>query len=136
MRVHLEFRSDAFPAQPGEDEEVNPGRWGKALAGFLRAELSARGLGGGEPYAEDWGWAIPIDNAEYAIWVGCGNRDGEENGFLCFIEPGKPTIRKLFRKIDVRARVEAVAAALEQALASRKDVYDMHWREEPWREGA
>ena len=127
MKSHLEFRSDAFPPQPGEDEQINPGRWGRALADFLRAELSARGFPGAEPYAEDWGWAVPIDNAGYALWVGCGNRDGDGNGFLCFIEPSKPTIRKLFRRIDVRERVAAVAMAMEQALAGRKDVHEMRW---------
>ncbi|MEZ4222541.1 MAG: hypothetical protein R3B13_16495 [Polyangiaceae bacterium] len=127
MRSHLEFRSDAFPARPGEDDEVNPGRWGRSLADFLRAELNARGFTGGEPYAEDWGWAVPIDNPDYPLWVGCGNLDGEDDGFLCFVEPSKPFIRKLFRKIDVQARVESVAAAMEEALASREDVHDMRW---------
>jgi hypothetical protein len=127
MRSHLNFRSTAFPAQPGEDEQINPGRWGRALADFLRTELNARGFAGGEPYAEDWGWAVPIENPDYALWVGCGNLDGEENGFLCFIEPGKPTIRKLFRKIDVRKRVESVAVAMERALTGHSDVHDLRW---------
>jgi hypothetical protein len=127
MRSHLEFRSGAFPAQPGEEEQINPGRWGRALATFLRSELNASGFTGGEPYPEDWGWGVPIDNPEYALWVGCGNLDGEEEGFLCFIEPSKPFVRKLFRKIDVTARVEAVAVALEQALRNHPDVRDMRW---------
>ena len=127
MRTHFEFRSSAFPAQPGEEEQINPGRWGKSLADFLRAELTARGLGGGEPYAEDWGWAVPIENPEYPLWVGCGNLDEEQDGFLCFIEPSKPTLRKLFRKIDVQDRVEVVAAALETALLARPDVKGLRW---------
>jgi hypothetical protein len=127
MRTHLDFRSTAFPAQPGEEEQINPGRWGRALANFLRTELNARGLTGGEPYAEDWGWAVPIENADYALWVGCGNLDGEPDGFLCFIEPSRPAIRKLFRKIDVRERVETVAEAMEQTLTGRSDVRDFRW---------
>ena len=37
-RSHVEFRSDAFPARPGEEQQINPGRWGAALVypdGFL-----------------------------------------------------------------------------------------------------
>jgi len=34
MRTHLEFRSDAFRAEPGEEEKINPERWGAALAGI------------------------------------------------------------------------------------------------------
>ena len=104
MRTHVEFRSDAFPAQPGEDEEINPGRWGKLLAAFLRAELTKAGLVGGEPYAEDWGWEIPINNPEFGLFVGCGNYEEYPDGFLCFVDPSKPYIRKLFRKIDTTAR--------------------------------
>lgn len=58
MRTHVEFRSDAFPAEAGEEEAVNPGRWGTAVARFLRQELSNRGLPGREPVAEDWGYCI------------------------------------------------------------------------------
>jgi hypothetical protein len=130
VRTQLEFNSDAFPALPGEDEQINPGRWGKRLADYLRAELSARGLPGGEPYAEDWGWEIPIDNAEFGIFVGCGNIDGEEKSFLCFIDPSKPTIRKLFRKIDTRERIEQVATALYEALSAHPKVTDLRWTSE------
>ena len=130
MRTQLEFHSDAFPALPGEDEQINPGRWGKQLADFIRSELSARSLPGGEPYAEDWGWAVPIDNIDYPLWVGCGNLDGDENGFLCFIEPSKSSARKLFRKIDTRERVEQVAVALDQALGSHPKVTNLHWLSE------
>jgi hypothetical protein len=132
VRTQLEFRSPAFPALPGEDEQINPGRWGKRLADYLRAELTARGFTGGEPYAEDWGWAIPLDNPDYPLWVGCGNLDGDEDGFLCFIEPSKPTVRKLFKKFDVRDRVEQVAVAIEQILTGNPQVRDLRW----WRDGA
>jgi hypothetical protein len=127
MRTHVEFRSDAFAAEPGEDRQVNPGRWGKALARYLRAELTQRGLPGGEPYAEDWGWAIPIDNEKFALWVGCGNLDAHPDGYLCFIEPGKPTVRKLFAKIDATQRVEEVAIALEAALLAHGRVRELRW---------
>jgi hypothetical protein len=127
MRTHFEFRCSGFPAQPGEEGEINPGRWGRALADYLRAELTARGFTGGAPFAEDWGMCIPIENQEYGLWVGCGNLEGEDDGFLCFIEPSKPFVRKLFRKIDVLQRVESVAVALEQALGSRSDVRELRW---------
>jgi hypothetical protein len=130
VRTHVEFRSSAFPAQPGEEEEINPGQWGKALAEYLRTEFSKRGLVGGQPYAEDWGWAVPIDNDAFPVWVGCGNYEEFENGFLCFIEPSKPVVRKLFSKIDTTAKVAQVADALHSALSAHNGVKDLRWWEE------
>lgn len=40
MRTHIEFRSDAFPAEPGEEEKINPGRWRAALVPYLIQELT------------------------------------------------------------------------------------------------
>jgi hypothetical protein len=129
LKSHVEFRSDAFPPVAGEDEQVNPGRWGKSLAEYLRKELTAGGLTGGEPYAEDWGWGIPIDNADYPLWVGCGNYEEYSDGFLCFIEPSKPFVRRLFRKIETSSRVAQVASALEASLRAHPGVRDLRWWE-------
>ena len=128
MRTHVEFRSDAFPPEPGESESVNPGRWGKKLAVFLRGELDRAGLKGAEIVAEDWGWVVPIDNEEFSLWVGCGNYEEHPNGFLCFIEPSKPTIRRgLFRKVDTTVRVSDVASALDRILAGCAAIRDLRW---------
>ena len=131
MRTHIEFHSDAFPAEPGEGESINPRRWGAALARFLRQELSNRGLQGRDPIAEDWGYCIPIDNPAFDLWVGCGNYEEYPDGFLCFIEPKTPFVRKVFRKIDVRARVEEVAVGLDELLRGHAGVHDLRW----WPEG-
>jgi hypothetical protein len=131
MRTHLEFRSDAFPRKSGEEAAVNPGRWGAALARLLRQELSNRGLPGREVTVEDWEYCIPIDNLAFDLWVDCGNYEEYPDGFLCFIEPKTPFVRKVFRKIDVRARVEEVAVALDTILRGHPGVHDLRW----WPEG-
>jgi len=59
--------------------------------------------------------------------VGCGNYEEYPDGFLCFIEPSKPYVRRLLRKIDTTARVEQVAAAVDAALASHPGVRDLRW---------
>jgi hypothetical protein len=128
VRTHVEFRSDAFPAESGEAEAINPGRWGKKLAEFLRGELDRDGLKGGDIIAEDWGWMIPIENDDFPLWVGCGNYEEYPDGFLCFIEPNKPAVRRgLFRRVDTTARVAEVARALDGALRSRPDIRDVRW---------
>lgn len=131
MRTQVQFTSDAFPAYPGEDEQINPGIWGKRLAEFIVSELTRHGIATGEIYAEDWGWEIPVNNSAFPIFIGCGNQaapGGTE--FLCFIEPSKPTVRKgLFRKVDTVADVSRVADALDKILSGHSGIKDLLWVE-------
>ena len=53
VQTHVEFRSDRFPAYDGEEEQINPGLWGKRLAEFLRDNLRTEGFETEEPIAED-----------------------------------------------------------------------------------
>jgi hypothetical protein len=133
MRTHVEFISNAFPPYPGEDEEINPGIWGKRLAEFIASKLPGHGIETGEFYSEDWGWEIPIKNEAFPIFIGCGNQT-EPGGtnFLCFINPSKPEVRKgLFKKVSTVADVGRVADALDTILRSHPDIKELHW----WTEG-
>jgi hypothetical protein len=127
MRTHVEFRSDAFPAEPGEEEKINPGRWGAALARYLWQELLLQGHVLHEPYTEDWGYAVEIENPAFNLWIGCGNYDEYPDGFLCFIVPDKPFVWKRFRRIATTERVGAIADALETALRKHPSVRDLRW---------
>lgn len=127
VKTHVEFQSEAFPPYESEAVEVNPGRFGKRVAEFFASELAQEGFRPGAIFAEDWGWVVPIDNEEFPLWVGCGNYEEYPNGFLCFIEPHKPVIRKLFKKIDTTARVAALQQALHRLLSSRADVSGIKW---------
>ena len=68
MKTQVEFRSSKFPPYEVEQEQINPGLWGKRLAEYLREKLRTDGIQTGDIYSEDWGWALPIQN-ESASWV-------------------------------------------------------------------
>ncbi|HEY5710932.1 MAG TPA: hypothetical protein VIT38_03465 [Allosphingosinicella sp.] len=127
MKTMLEFTSDAFPAQPGEEDEVNPGRHGRALAEFVAAGLAAKGFRAGTPFAEDWGWQVDVANEEFPLWIGCGNIEESANGFLVFVEPSRPFVRKWFRKIATEPAVAPLAAALHAVLADSGKVSGLTW---------
>jgi len=127
LRSHLEFRSDAFPARPGEEGVINPGRWGAALADYLTTALAARGFTSTGVYAEDWGYRVDLENPAFRLWLGCGNYEEYPGGFLCFIEPSKPYIRRWLRKVDTTARVNALADALETVLLANPRVRELRW---------
>ena len=132
LRTHVEFVSDAFPPYPNEDEEINPGIWGKRLAEYLRLQLPAQGIKPLEPYTEDWGWAIPIENDAFRMFIGCSNQlEPGGNRFLCFVEPSKPEVRKgLFKKIDARPDIERVSGALDRILLSNESIAELRWWDE------
>jgi hypothetical protein len=127
MRTNLEFRSDAFPACAGEEEEVNPGRHGKRLVQFLAAELPRHGFNITGVFPEDWGWRLDLQNDAFPLWVGCGNYEEYENGFLCFIEPSKPVVRQWLKSIQTSETVERLATALEQVLQQSDKAQDLRW---------
>lgn len=128
MKTQIEFKSSKFPPYPEEAAQVNPGRYGKRLAEFLAAELSKRGFKVEGIRSEDWGWAVDLENEDFPLWVGCGNYEELADGFLCFIEPSKPIIKKgLFLKIDTRPTIERLASALEESLRDGGKVSDIRW---------
>jgi hypothetical protein len=127
MKTHLEFRSAGFQPYPGEVDEMNPGRFGKRLAEFLVHALAAAGFHAEEPAAEDWGWNISIRNDSFPLSVGCGNYEEYPDGFLCFITPSQPFVRKWFRKVPTEAIVAKVANVLETSLRKHPDVRDLRW---------
>src|SRR5947209_2807589 len=127
MRTHVEFRSGKFPPYEGEQEQVNPDLWGKRLAEYLSERLRAAGIQTGEIYAEDWGWGIPLPHDAFLMWIGCGHYQEYPDGYLVFVEPSKPVIRKFLKKIDTTADVGRVADALDKILTSDADIQALRW---------
>ena len=127
MLTHVEFRSDRFGALEGEEELINPNLWGKQLADFLKAGLDAEGFETTEPIAEDWGWVLQIKNEPLAFWIGCGHYQEYSDGYLCFIEPHKPFVWKLLRKIDTQSRIAALQRAMDKVLAEEAGIRAKRW---------
>ncbi|WP_156129003.1 hypothetical protein [Chitinibacter sp. ZOR0017] len=127
MRTHLEFVSPHFPPYDDEFETVNPNRYGKRLADFLAKELTADGFTIKNVIAEDWGWMVSLDNPKFTLWIGCGNYEEFDNGFLCFIEASTPFFANLFSKIDIEPAVEKLATAIESILLNSPKVTQLRW---------
>jgi hypothetical protein len=123
----LSFVNDRFPAYEGEEKQINPGLWGKRLAEFLRDKLRTEGFETAEPFAEDWGWVVPVANEQFRLWIGCGCYQEYPDGFLCFIEPHTPFIRRFLRKIDTRSRVSSLQMAMDKVLGEAEGIRDKRW---------
>jgi hypothetical protein len=129
MKTHVTFRSTKFPPYEGEEEQINPGLWGKRLAEYLVQKLAAMGIQTEEIIAEDWGWYIPITNEGFPLAICCGHQNGDDDEFLCFTEPSTPIIKKLFKKIDATAQLRQLVGALENILSSDPEIKDVTWTE-------
>lgn len=127
MKTQVTFRSNKFPPYEGEEKQINPGLWGKRLAEYLVVKLKAMGIETHEIIAEDWGWYIPIKNDSFRLAICCGHQFGDDDEFLCFTDPAKPVIRKLFKKIDVTEQLSRVVSALEQILSTDSDIRNVEW---------
>lgn len=76
MHTGYYFTSTRFAIDPTEDEETNPGRYGKAVALWLGDTLDKLGYQT-DVFPEDWGWRVLCDfTDDYQLFIGCGNVDG------------------------------------------------------------
>ncbi|MGC3982613.1 MAG: hypothetical protein QM808_15295 [Steroidobacteraceae bacterium] len=127
MKTQVEFRSSKFPPYEGEEEQINPGLWGKRLAEYLVEKLAAKGIETEGMSAEDWGWHVSVRNEGFPIALCCGHQYGDDDEFLCFTDPHTPIVRKFFKKIDVTVELARLTEALQQILASDPDIREIVW---------
>lgn len=80
----LEFESSAFAVTPGEDEDTNPGIYGKALAQWLAEQLRAAGFSTGDVIAEDFGWGVPVESKPHSLYVVCASTGENPNHWRVF----------------------------------------------------
>ena len=69
------FESSQFSPEPGEDEETNPGIYGKALAAWLSAQLTAGGYRVKRTCAEDFGRLVQLEDPNFQVYVACASAD-------------------------------------------------------------
>jgi len=70
---------------------------------------------------------VPIRNPQFSLWIDCGRYQEYPDGFLCFIEPHEPSIRRLLKKIDTRERVSALQIALDRMLSAEEGIRFKRW---------
>ena len=70
---------------------------------------------------------VELVNPDYPLGIGCSNYEEKENGFLCFIEPSTPFVRKWLKKFANAPTVERLANAMEMILLSSGKVSNLRW---------
>ena len=122
MKTCFEFRSSKFPPYDGEEEETNPGLWGKRLAEHLVTNLAAHGLTAGEPIAEDWGWysSVICNGRHYMLGASASDEESGEREWVLQIVKQRSLVENGLPQPDVPGHVP-VAVDETRAEADRDD---------------
>lgn len=63
----IHIRTSKFPTMPGEEEElINPGMYGKAVAIYLQQRLVEKGYESPLYCCEDWGWWVGVKRGDFS----------------------------------------------------------------------
>ena len=129
MQTQVTFRSSKFPAEDGEEEQINPGLWGRRLTEYLAKKLAERGIATEEYSVEDWGYFLPVKNEGFPLALCCGHQDGDADEFLVYTEPATPKVKKFFRTIDATPQLTKLVAALREILEADPEIREIVWTE-------
>ena len=132
LKTHIEFRSDNFPQTSEEQKDWDGQIGGYTLAKYLSEELPKHGVTVSNFLNEDWGYLILLADEKFKdIWIGCNHYQEYENGFLVFINPSKPIVKKgFFKKIDISEQLTFLATILNEILTTNPTIYAQHWWDE------
>jgi hypothetical protein len=98
--------------------EGNAFRPGREFASWVASALRARGESTDEIFPEDWGWCVPLQQAPYRLWVGCGIRDGTPDEWVAFAAAESGILNRLFGRNNSASRISELTALLRDALGS------------------
>jgi len=122
-----------FEVEPGEDQETNPGIYGRAFARWLADRIRARGEPVEQVLAEDWGRCIVLARKPYLLWIGCSNRAGhtDEWGASVAAEPG--LLQSLFQTVNPAATVTRLHQMLDEIVREVPQAVRVWMEESPRR---
>ncbi|WP_435263302.1 hypothetical protein [Tenacibaculum sp. nBUS_03] len=122
MKTDIQIKTDLFPAYLDEENEINPGRFGKKLAEFIKKNLEENGVQVADLYPTDYAYEIRLDQFKFSVYISAGNIDGETDLFLVSLEPRKEFIRKFFKKIPTVETIEPIYNLMMDSFRGNSDI--------------
>ena len=129
VRDHVRFHSPLFTPTGPEEGQINLGCFGRALAVWLREQLTAVDVEVGEPVAEDWGWLLGATLHASHFGIGCANVDDSDSDWLVFVETVGPGIlAKLFRRAPPKTDAAvALSRQIDAILRAEPEITSLEW---------
>ena len=113
---HLEFESTAFKVSDGEDEETNPGIYGKSLAIWLASHLRVPEE---DVVAEDFGWCVPVPSSPHRLYVACSSEDDKKDRWRVFVFAEGGFLARLLGRDTSAGDVESLFSRIKHDIRSR-----------------
>lgn len=120
----LRFESSAFAVTPGEDQETNPGIFGRAFASWVSEQLIGEGFNAGSVIAEDFGWCVSVKSPPYSLYVVCASGELTDDWQIFAFAEGGLTDR-ILRKDRSTELVADLHSTLWHCLKSSPVVHDL-----------
>lgn len=133
----IHIKTAKFPVLPGEDDElVNEGTYGKALALYLEERLKEKSHRVPFICCEDWGWWVEIEGHPFTTGVRIyATENLAESHELCVAvapDPGQRWSWSRFRFVDTTKVAKKLFADLNQIFTSDPEVETLgHTQEYP-----
>jgi len=125
---HVTFTSSAFPVEPGEDQETNPGIYGRALAAWVAQKLRDRGVAVVEVLAEDFGRIVIVRREPYMLWVGCASIDDSPNQWQMFIALELGLFGRLLHRKEGQEELDRLREHFRAIVVEIPGVTDVAWQ--------
>ena len=122
METEIHITTELFPAYSYEEDEINPGRFGKKLAEFIKNLLIEKDIAVADLYSTDYSYELRLDQFQFKVYISIGNIDGELNEFLISINPKKEYIRKLFKKISTKETIQKIFKTIKDGIEDNPEI--------------
>ena len=122
------IETDYFEVLPGEEEETNPGIFGKAYAEWLAHRFRDEGEEVAEVIPEDWGWCVVLRRKPYLLFIACRNAGGDNESefgpteWAAFVAAEPGLIQRLVKRVDPAAEIARLSKLLESIAAQAPGV--------------
>jgi len=120
--THLIFESSAFPLVPGEDEETNPGIFGRALSEWLADKLRGAGYEVKSLVAEDFGRLVEVAQPGCKLYVAVSSTDETAAEWRVFAFSEFGFLAKLKGSPGGQEVVSKLMSALKEILSGSAEI--------------
>jgi hypothetical protein len=127
---HVEFTTTYFVVVPGEDDDTNPGIFGRALAEWVAQRLQVRGVPVDRIVSEDFGRCVFVKRKPIMLFIACASSNGNPARWQMFIGLEQNWFGRLFRRSDAQTEFARLRDHFRAIVAEVPGISDVEWQRE------